>query len=230
MKSITQNCIGLNFLTAKKRFQIISQAIATLQPDVVFLQEVMLKQTLGSITPPGYSAYYVMKRPIIRGGLVTLIRDDHQVVRMKFVKYTSQGKIYNKQIFDRIAGKGFFHITLDNNRHFINTHLLATYGKTDIIDHNQEKQLRQLLAYVQNLEKVIIGGDFNFGPQSDYYRLLRKYLHDVTPDKRLWNIYNKRVVDYIYSSEKDDKAFDVQFIDYHSRTDPSDHKGVFVHV
>ncbi len=229
LKVFTQNCFGTNIFTSNLRLKFIRDFIEVEQPDFVFLQEIIFKFQVDTITPNNYSAIFVSNGYLVDGGLLTLVRNDYQVLKSYFKRYSKQGKILSSQISDRILRKGFLDVEVDTDFHLINTHLLATYSKEFIYDKNQESQLIELYKYLKQFKNFILAGDFNFDEDSIFYKKLLKELdlNDLTYKMGNTSLTSARKLDIIFHS-KPYKEIERNFVDYKAKKYPSDHKGIIV--
>lgn len=230
MRIITQNCFGANVLNASKRLEIIARQISQIKPDLVFLQEIGFPYQAKIFSLPGFIQFFTPAHIFIKGGLLTLVKDNLQVKSITFTQFSSQGKLFSEQLVDRMIGKGFLDIELKNGIHLINTHLVATYSGRFVYDSNQLDQINQLISYFQKLEKVIIAGDFNTDRGGQYYQLMIRYLTDFAPKIECTSPNGKRNIDFVLGKGIDQKVLSAQLINYPSKNYPSDHKGILVEI
>jgi endonuclease/exonuclease/phosphatase family metal-dependent hydrolase len=74
LKIFSQNCHGLPTLDLFRRLKLIAEKIKEIDPDVVFLQEIILNRSLKQIAIDGYDIFYSPSTIINKGGLVTLTK------------------------------------------------------------------------------------------------------------------------------------------------------------
>lgn len=219
LKIYTQNCKGIPFTDWRRRRREIINKIKELDPDVVFLQEIVLKNNLAHFALPGYEVVAVTGALFVKGGLVILSK--LKIKNFYFQKFQAQGKIFSQQITDRFLGKGFLVAETEDGQAFINTHLVSFYSEAPKSDKNRTSQLRQLLATAGNYPSAIIGGDFNFTPDSEDYALARAFLKDAAED--LSPTFENHKVDYIFATgERATRRKTVVEGGF------SDHKGIFI--
>ena len=206
----------------RKRRPLLIKKIQELDPDVVFLQEIILKNNLRHFELPGYEVCAVKGRIFAKGGLVILSK--LKIKNFYFQKFQAQGKIFSQQITDRMLGKGFLVAHLENGQTLVNTHLVSFYyGPPEEVDHGRKSQTTELISSIKHHPKIIMGGDFNFIPTLEEYSLIREHLHDTAEgDDPTFENYK---VDYIFSHEA--KKPIQKFI---VGGDFSDHRGIFIEV
>ncbi|HLW51167.1 MAG TPA: endonuclease/exonuclease/phosphatase family protein [Sphingobacteriaceae bacterium] len=108
---------------------------------------------------------------------------------------------------------------------FAGTHLCHQFAE------NREAQVQDILAIFEDTDiPVIVGGDFNFSPESDAYQIITSNFYDAArlfgEEKHTYpTVDPKTRIDYIFLSKNEKwKVVEVQVID----TDPSDHLPVLV--
>lgn len=168
-------------LNKKRRMSEIGEAINTLSPDIVALQEVFFKKDREKITKGLINHKYFeipKKHKFIFGGSGGLMFfSKFEIVEFYFEKYKEQGPI--TPIFsltDRAVGKGFLHVKVAVDGeilNLINTHILGNYRDLERESVAQKKQIGQLVDYILKIpmkEKLIFCGDLNVNPQKEIYR------------------------------------------------------------
>ncbi|MFC1711788.1 endonuclease/exonuclease/phosphatase family protein [Patescibacteria group bacterium] len=158
----------------KKRLDVLKNKVSSLDPDIITFQEatdVLLLQQLRFM----FKDYgFVCKSHLrIRGGVLTLFKKNTWCLTdKKFTAFTKQGKVFSKQLADRILKKGILVSLLENTQTrirvlIINVHLTANYGQK-LKDEERtilKIQLREIKDLIEkhktdsNLQ--IIAGDFN---------------------------------------------------------------------
>ena len=156
------------------RAPMIARALLALQPDIIFLQEIFhykLQKLIYSllaheypyitgITTPGF-------KPRLGNELLTLSRFPVAGVKlMRFTRAPMEEKIF--------TSKGFYHSTVAipklGNIDLINFHTTAggvnTHPEHTRMEDIRHSQISQLLAYAGSLDRVILAGDLNAGPQT----------------------------------------------------------------
>lgn len=164
----------------RKRFQILAKEILTLEPDILFLQEVhdfpnyfYLRRLLAAYLY--VSCKYSLYGP--RGGLV--IFSKLPLEKSYYHDFLNKGKVYNKSITGLLSQKGILMAKIQKtNLWLFNTHL------TQNSDHNWSvenrftpillSQLQQVIVHTRTIvkrgESVIIAGDFNMPKDTPFYR------------------------------------------------------------
>jgi len=177
----TQNAFGLPFTRRKRRFRALCALIRRLNPDVVFLQEVMVAGDERFFRIDGYHLAYVPHGLVNSGGLLTLSRVP--LTRVRFTRFESQGCWYNRQVTDRVIGKGWLEAdAADWGVTLVNTHLVSTYIESAefVYDAGQLAQLKQLLRAVEWMGPAVVAGDFNFLEGCPFHRLVAEVMEDVS--------------------------------------------------
>ncbi len=235
MKLFTQNLYHFG-LHRKKRINEVKQYMNYKKFDFVFLQEIIFNSTLkkfDNVLNKDFE-YYTNGRIGPKGGLIIISKKKFD--KIEFYKFKEQGRIFSKQIIDRIIEKGFL-VGYKGKEVYINTHLVATYrnesGKTV---ENLNKQFQELLKFIKQQikkkKKIILAGDFNFTPHSNNYKSITKLLTDNTkkPEKQIKTEHRKKYhygeKDFIFSSFKKSK-------NYSEPSYPifvSDHPGISVEI
>lgn len=229
VRIITQNC-RLDKFPISGRYKTIAETIFSLNPDVIFLQEIFLKYWTNIFKNPSYKQYFHTNGVAVKGGLLTLIKKDLSARDIVFQKFNHQGNLRSMQIFDRIGGKGYLDVILNNGLHLINTHLVATYSGRFVEDKNQLGQLKQLLSYTRNIKKALIGGDFNTDQDGLYYKLCLDQFKDLTANIGFTSPNGKRKIDFIISKGIKNVSGNAQLVKYPSGEYPSDHKGIIMEI
>lgn len=231
IKILTQN-ICFRSLGKNQRMNEIKEYIRYKNFDFAFLQEIVFKSDLKELKRKSFIYFisYVKGRLGPKGGLIIISKRKFE--KIEFHKFKSQGRIFSKQIVDRLIEKGFLAGYFENFI-YINTHLVCTYnekkGKKEKI---LNQQLEQLLIFIKEQikkgKKIILGGDFNFNQDSKNYKKITELLIDNT--KKLREKIKKRYphgqIDFIFSSEKNSK-------DYNGPEHPlyiSDHPGIEIEL
>jgi endonuclease/exonuclease/phosphatase family metal-dependent hydrolase len=146
---------------------------------------------------------------------------------VKFEKFANQGKYYGRQITDRFLEKGFLAVLFDNIC-LINTHLVCTYSKKFMADSNQLKQLEQVSKFMEQKEKIVLGGDLNFDEDSEYYQKLLPTFEDRTRALGASDIMNMRKIDFIMTKNLNSNESKSVFLNYSNEV--SDHKGIICEI
>jgi endonuclease/exonuclease/phosphatase family metal-dependent hydrolase len=159
---------------------MLAKKIEALEPDIVFLQEVILAGDERHFRLRGYHQALVRNGPMIRGGLVMLCR--YPIRNVRFFQFGRQGAWHNLQVSDRFLGKGWLEAEVPEwDVHILNTHLVSTYRERSFCeDGNQVAQLEQLLRRTGRLDRVLLGGDFNFMTGTSYHAKVERLLEDVS--------------------------------------------------
>ena len=176
----TQNVYGLPFTDRRRRFDALARQIRELSPDVVFLQEVLFKGDDAHFQVEGYHRAFVPSGPWNRGGLLTLSRTP--IRRVRFQPFRAQGAWHNRQLSDRLLGKGWLEAEVPAwGLTLVNTHLVSTYREEHafVHDHGQRAQLDELLQAVRAMGPSILAGDFNFAEGTPFHARAQAHVEDV---------------------------------------------------
>src|SRR3989338_3487372 len=218
MRVVTLNCfLNARWLTAGIRLRLIARELGLMAPDVILLQEVIIKRYrrwleryLRSL---GYRCFSEDGPWFTRGGLLTAVRST--ITKAKFHLFHNQGGLVGLLDGDAIMGKGYqrLEVTIGKKRlTLINTHLLSHCGisRRRDINSNLADQVAELRKAILNESKesnLLIAGDFNFPPDSRFYREVTKdtNLKDVMSERTSFNGNDKRYathsdgrLDYIF--------------------------------
>jgi endonuclease/exonuclease/phosphatase family metal-dependent hydrolase len=231
IKIFTQN-ICFRSLGKKQRMDEIKEYIRYKKFDFAFLQEIVFKSDLKELKRKSFIYFisYIKGRIGPKGGLIILSKRKFE--KIEFHKFKKQGKIFSKQIVDRLIEKGFLVGYLENFV-YINTHLVCTYNekngkKAKALDQQFEQLLKFIKEQMKKGKKMILGGDFNFNQNSKNYKKITELLIDNTKGlrKKIKKRYPHGQIDFIFSSEKNSK-------DYNGPEYPlyiSDHPGIEIEL
>jgi exonuclease III len=220
IKIFTQNLYGVDFIKKNQRMNEIEEYIYYKKFDFVFLQEAVFISDVKKIAQNNFS-YYVRGRFGPKGGLTIISKKE--LDKIEFYKFKAQGAIFSLQITDRLIEKGFL-VGYLGNTVYMNTHLLSTYGRQSGNNvKSLNKQFEQLFDFVKEKikegKKIIVGGDFNFNPNSKNYKEITKILNDETippklkidqeipPKLKIKPKYDSEQIDFIFSSKKKCKNY-----------------------
>ncbi len=235
MKVFTQNLYHFG-LHRNQRINEVKQYITYKNFDLVFLQEIVLNSTLkkfDNLLNKDFE-YYIEGRLGPKGGLAIISKKKFD--KLEFYKFKEQGRIFNRQIVDRIIEKGFL-VGYKGKEVYINTHLVATYRKEGGKSvENLNRQFQELLLFIKERikerKKVVLAGDFNFTSHSKNYKQITSLLEDNTKrqKKEIKAEHRKKYhygdKDFVFSSFKKSK-------DYFEPAYPifvSDHPGIGVEL
>ena len=252
MRVVTLNCfLNPRSLTAGIRLRLIARELRLMAPDIILLQEVILKscrrwleRCLRSL---GYRCYSEEGRWFTRGGLLTAARG--VINRAEFTSFRNQGGLIGFVMGDAIMSKGCQRLeaTIGSKRLIlVNTHLLEHYGWENWRDRNSNlaAQVDEIKAFLQAVPaeaNLLVGGDFNFSPSSRFYRQLIDGLElkDTVAERAAWDGTGKHYathadgrLDYIFyrgldlGSTKSALVFRAPLTIARSKHYPSDHLGV----
>lgn len=223
----SQNCYWLPVRNPLRRFRAIRGKIKAEQPDIVLLQEVVFRFQAQMLKLEGYDVFFESSRNrlMIRGGLVTLVKKKHKAKQAGFEKFKKQGKIFSSQWSDRLLGKGFLKVRIQNTL-LLNTHLVNSYYDAFVIDHAQEHQLQQMLASIVHHDRVILGGDLNFDEGSLFYAKTTVHLKDWTYGLGHSETGSMRKIDFVLTKGLDVQNHIVQYLPYPAMV--SDHRAIKV--
>lgn len=227
LKIFSQNCHAIPGTGAMRRLAVIAQKISELHPDIIFLQEVILKSYLRHLKLPDYHLLFVPGNVLVRGGLVMLVKKSIPVVSVRFKAFAKQGRVFSRQLSDRMLGKGFLCVQT-NEAFLINTHLVYAYRKPFASDRAQERQLKQLMEYVRGRSEVMIAGDFNFAEDSPYYQMIAPPLRDMTRGLGETDLEDHVKYDFIFTKGMPIPRSSASCVEY--PTAVSDHKGIVCEV
>lgn len=216
MKLFTQNLYHFG-LHKRQRINEVKQYMNYKKFDFVFLQEIIFNSTLkkfDNLLNKDFE-YYVKGRLGPKGGLVIISKKKFN--KLEFYKFKEQGRIFSKQMIDRIIEKGFL-VGYSGKEVYINTHLVATYRKEGGKSvENLNKQFNELLDFIKKKikqrKKIILAGDFNFTSHSNNYKQITKLLQDNTiKQKKEIRVRNRKKYhygdkDFIFSSFKKSKNY-----------------------
>jgi endonuclease/exonuclease/phosphatase family metal-dependent hydrolase len=182
MLILTQNCSWLPVRERKHRMQEIARTIEEMQPDVVFLQEVILMTYVQYFHLTGYEMFYEKGRLWIQGGLVILVKKSLGKAEFKrYHRYGKQGKILSRQVAVKVIKCGFLEVYLpERDLTLINTYLIPLFRPYFVEDKNQRWQLRELLEESADKQRVLVGGDFNLTQGSSFHDLLLNQFEDLS--------------------------------------------------
>ncbi|MEE3328267.1 MAG: endonuclease/exonuclease/phosphatase family protein [Myxococcota bacterium] len=163
------------------RMERIGQELATLEADVVALQEVWTAEARNQLREAAQAAGYSEiwhRRPAFGGsGLMVMSRLPVQDIR--FTPFTLEGLPQRPQHADYYGGKGFVEITLETPAGplvLINTHLHAGYAPSDVLDEYEGIRAAQAIELATAVRRipgpVIALGDFNSGEGEPARRIL----------------------------------------------------------
>jgi len=178
IKILTLNCFGTPFANDNKaRVQKIGKEIISLNPDIIFLQEVILLSNTKIIKnifeKEGYRIYNNFGSFLNNMGL--LFASKFPIIESESIPFLCQGKILSNQISDRILEKGYQRIVLDFNGKQLtvfHSHIISIYNKFS------KEEVLSREAQILELEKVIsitkgsiiLVGDMNMKPSEDIYK------------------------------------------------------------
>lgn len=228
-----QNILGLPFINIHHRLSTIANTIHTQNPDIILLQEVNLTAYIKffQILDLKYQLFYSPSKLINQGGLLTLVNKKYSVSDFKFTKYKNQGNIFSLQLTDQILKKGYQSLCLkDLGICLINTHLVTCYFTPNNPDSNHSSQIKQLSQFItyQKTKNLIIGGDFNFTPDTNsYYQFLKNQkLVDISAslNPSVKQIFTKVKLDYIFLKCQDYQTTSIKYLP--SSTFVSDHPAI----
>lgn len=235
LKILTWNCQGLPASHREERFPLLAKKIEALSPDVAFLQEVIFSGDEKYFHLEGYHRAFLPRGPVMYGGLMTLCRRPLQ--GMRFTPFQRQGAWHNLQVTDRLLGKGYLEVEVPGwGLRLLNTHLVSTYRERVFReDENQAAQLEQLLARAERMDRVVIGGDFNFMGGTPYHARVGEVLEDVSLGLHPMGLANcQPKIDHVFLRGMDWRESGCRFVppghvDLKGRLVAlTDHAGVFV--
>lgn len=175
---------------SKKRFLDLIQMLRTADHDVVLLQEVSsyyIDRLVAALTDiyPSYCSY--------KSGNV-IVRSEMIILSKYPLADNSYQEFSDATIAELLTvNKGVLSARIEKDQRYytiINTHLLVMglFFKpiSTYVERIRARQIAQLIQYVKNIQAertdiVIIGGDFNTGPDAsvENYNLLKKYFTDL---------------------------------------------------
>lgn len=166
-----------------KRLMILRGEVLRLKPDFLCFQEVTDAILLGDLKAMFFHPYSFIVRGILRiqGGLV--IGFDYtkwSFVYKRFVPFSNQGKIFSKQMADRLLRKGILMTVFDHKETkervvIINVHFTANYGFGKLTTGGRKKsdeerevlkmqldELSKLIFQKKHIGRItLVSGDFN---------------------------------------------------------------------
>ncbi|MFN8445883.1 MAG: endonuclease/exonuclease/phosphatase family protein [Caldilineaceae bacterium] len=169
---LTFNCFGGFHWNTPVRLRTLASMLATMEPDVVCLQEVQsylaLRLLLRTCTSHPHRTYARMAHAPA-GALLTLARQP--LTEPQFIRYSSQGAWISPTLMDRITQKGALISSFTLGTYpvsVINTHLIANYWgnwtQNNPAALQQQLQLHELAKLVQSQPSnrlLLVMGDFN---------------------------------------------------------------------
>jgi exonuclease III len=225
-----QNCRWTRVWNKKARFDQIRKKVIEKKPDVVCLQELIFANDKKFFQIDGYQQINFTAKLKNKGGLLTLVRS--QPSQSYYKNYQKQGRVLSIQIFERFLGKGFLATYLEDvDTWIVNTHLQAVHNIFEKHDHVQEKQLEELLEFINSKDKVILCGDLNFTPFSKNYKTITHSLKDLSSVNRSTYIKKAQKLDYIMSRGINCEINEREFFYYSdSNLRVSDHVGIYINI
>jgi len=203
------------------------------------------KLTPSRFRDPNYEWYV----ELIRGGLLTLVHKDANILDTSFHTFNQQGSIFDGQIADILIQKGVLDVVFElNNKVFrvMNAHLVAVYAdeglpRGDLHLAQQLMELNEIIASAsQEVDLTILAGDLNvcsadeflgacFG-EPDGRKQQGKSLAGL-PDMHLVSsnltggTCGGQTLDHVAIYGK--ASGDARFVEYPDGTKVSDHKGLY---
>lgn len=184
LKVLTFNTWGVPFFSRDRaaRMRAIGRALATMDVDVVLLQEVFYAADRRTLTQAGaagglaYSRYF--DSGLVGSGLLTLSR--YPIVESSFLRFRLNGRPQDLIRSDYYAGKGVGRVRIETpagpvdayNAHFIAPYL--EWGPDRFAAHRVAQALEagQYMAEQSADAPAFLGCDLNCYPDDDTYRTL----------------------------------------------------------
>jgi len=224
LKIFDQNVYGWPQYFNQRLSKIVERAKDE-NSSLVFLQELVLKKSLGKIDLGGYTPiYFNHRKAIIDGGLVVLVEDKIKgEITGEFIKFKNQGRGYGLAISDKWLGKGYLRLCWkDRDFCVINTHLTAKYLPwTDF--SLQKEQLRQIIED-NSSKKIVIVGDYNL-------RNLDKFKDMINLSEKLGSsmVGHDIKIDHVLTNIRElENTAEVSYFNYTNWV--SDHKGIILNL
>lgn len=181
---ISLNCWGVPLVAKDRvlRMQAIGDALASMNLDLIALQEIYLQSDREIIIEKLNQAnrYYAkyFQSGVMGSGLFILSR--HPILENNYWKFSLQGRPNDLIRPDYYAKKGLAYVRIDSPAGIIdlyNTHLVAPYdeiGENVYFSHRvaQAYQIAQILNAISQKTPAILAGDLNCPPEELTYRLL----------------------------------------------------------
>jgi sphingomyelin phosphodiesterase 2 len=171
MKIVTYNCFGIPVLTPHldSRLKSLAGELETLQPDIVFLQELFFfrHKKILSDGLKSFPHHYLPSNGFLKmgGGLCCFSKSPLE--RPAFKKFSLSGRWSDHSFSDKLAEKGFMKI-ISEGRCFYNVHLTCDYDDDPRPGSTyyplQKSQLDELAASLNEIPPdmpTFIIGDFN---------------------------------------------------------------------
>ncbi|MBI3232367.1 MAG: hypothetical protein HYZ51_04810 [Candidatus Doudnabacteria bacterium] len=178
MKIITLNCwLPLWSLDRKERLPFIFSALQKESPDIIFLQEVFLKQDakylIEKLEEVGFKESFHSKD--------LLFLSKYPIVSSEQRKLNNWGSFLVFGLLERQLKNVYQIIKVNIDEElitFVNLHLLGPYRNTKIYQETREKQIQEICEnFSAGQDKIIMGGDFNFDMNTPSYDIVTKYFH-----------------------------------------------------
>ena len=177
------------------RTPMIARALLSLRPDIIFLQEIFhykLQKLIHGLLDHEYPYVTGIITPGLKPklGNELLILSRYPVADVKLVPFNNAP--LEEKIF---TCKGYYHSTVTipelGNIELINFHTTAggmnAHPEHDRMEGIRHSQISQLLSYAGTLDKVILAGDLNAGPQTsirNYQQVLQAGFIDTFAEVR----------------------------------------------
>lgn len=219
---LSLNILGIPLVTKKyrERLGLLIKETTKLNPDIICFQEAWMpgakELLINSLKPLGFNhAYHSHSYPRFNG-LLTISKFEIIEAEKESTKPIFTG--LNRSFLEFFAGdKGFSIIKIrcyGENIFVLNVHLSSDFRaetkKGSIFYKAKVKEVAKLIKEINNLgrEKAIIAGDFNFNPESPFYKLLQDVscLQDIHPADRniktsLYNLFKIKIPKDIYKRD-----------------------------
>ena len=174
----------------EQRLNQLAIALDHSNADIIFLQEMFHRDNQDALCQKLKNSYpYVLGHAPsgwkLRLGNELLIFSRFPLTEGKLVRFSHAPA---EEL--RHTSKGFYHLKIDlpvvGELNLINFHMSAggkhEHPESAIMESIREKQIKQMIDYGRNLDKIILAGDLNAGPEAssdNYEQLLSAGYHDL---------------------------------------------------
>ncbi|MFT5133754.1 MAG: endonuclease/exonuclease/phosphatase family metal-dependent hydrolase [Gammaproteobacteria bacterium] len=175
------------------RLQCLAASLLQTDADIIFLQELFHRDKQDSLCGMLKKSYPFVKGLAPSGWKFRLGNELLTLSRFPLLKGNLHRFAHAPAEELRHTSKGFYHLQAElpglGTINLINFHMSAggkhQHPESSAMETLREKQIRQLLDYVEKLDKTLLAGDLNAGPEAsnrNYQQLLSAGYFDLFTD------------------------------------------------